>query len=61
MHNATVNGPMMTLTSRLPKAVQALGPILGPHGTASKYANKIRDKSEDLADPAVSKVDKKVL
>ena len=42
----------MTLTSRLLKAVQALGPILGPHGKASKYANKISKNRDDLADPA---------
>ena len=52
MHNAMVNGPCMTLTSRLPKAVQALGPILGPHGKASKYANKISQNGYDLADRA---------
>jgi hypothetical protein len=36
MHNATVNGPMYDADKPLPKAEQALGPILGPYGKASK-------------------------
>jgi hypothetical protein len=39
----------MTLTNRLPKVVQALGPILGPHSKAFKYVNKIRENRDDLA------------
>src|SRR5258708_476215 len=42
----------MTLRSRLPKAVQPLGPILGPHGGVSKQSNKIREIQRPLADPA---------
>jgi hypothetical protein len=45
MHNAMLNG-------LLPKAVQALGPKLGPHGKASKLFNKIRKNQRPLADPA---------
>jgi hypothetical protein len=36
MHNAMVNGPMYDADKPPPKAVQVLGPILGPHGKALK-------------------------
>jgi hypothetical protein len=42
--------PYLAQTSRFPKAVQALGPILGPHGKASG-SNKISENRDDLADP----------